>query len=84
MEYGGLPSLAPSRLTYDHYITGKAAINFPSLHATTGRWQYLAYWNSATGQAKISLLDRDAAVERIARQQCLNLLNAIEHQNIDD
>lgn len=43
------------RVTYDYYITGKAAINFPSLHTTTGGWHYLAYWNSMTGQAKVSL-----------------------------
>lgn len=44
-----------SRVTYEHYITGKAAINFPWIHTTSGGWHYLSYWNSAAGQAKVSL-----------------------------
>lgn len=43
------------RVTYVHYITGKAAINFPWIHATSGGWHYLSYWNSTTGQAKVWL-----------------------------
>jgi len=44
-----------SRVTYEYYITGKAAINFPRPHATSGGWHYLAYWNSKVGEAKVSL-----------------------------
>lgn len=43
------------RVTYLHCITAKAAINFPCTHTTSGGWHYLAYWNSMTGQAKVSL-----------------------------
>ena len=43
------------RVSYVHYITGKAAINFPRIHTTSGGWHYLSYWNSTTGQAKVSL-----------------------------
>lgn len=43
------------RVSYVHYITGKAAINFAWAHATSGGWHYLSYWNSTTGQAKVSL-----------------------------
>ena len=44
-----------SRVTYEHFITGKAAINFPRPHITSGGWHYLAYWNSEVGEAKVSL-----------------------------
>lgn len=44
-----------SRVTYEHYITGKAAINFPRLQSSTGGWHYLSYWDSTSGQAKVSL-----------------------------
>lgn len=44
-----------SRVTYDHYITGKADTNFPRPHATLGGWHYLAYWNSKVGEPKVSL-----------------------------
>lgn len=43
------------RVTYLHYITAKAAINFPWTHTTSGGWHYLSYWDSTTGQAKVSL-----------------------------
>lgn len=43
------------RVTYLHYITAKAAINFPWTHTTSGGWYYLSYWDSTTGQAKVSL-----------------------------
>jgi hypothetical protein len=42
------------RVTYDHLITVKAALNFSSLRTSAGGWHYLAYWNSGTGQAKAS------------------------------
>jgi hypothetical protein len=44
-----------SRVTYEHYITGKAAINFPWIRSTTGGWHYLSYWDKTAGQAKVSL-----------------------------
>ena len=44
-----------SRVTYEHCITGKAAINFPWPHSSTGGWHCLSYWDSTIGQAKVSL-----------------------------
>lgn len=44
-----------NRVTYEHYITAKAAINFPWPHATSGGWHYLSYWNREAGQVKVSL-----------------------------
>lgn len=44
-----------SRVTREHYITGKAAINFPFPGVTTGGWHYLSYWNREEGVAKVSL-----------------------------
>ena len=44
-----------SRVTREHYITGKAAINFPFPGVTTGGWHYLSYWDRAAGVAKVSL-----------------------------
>ncbi|WP_047573610.1 hypothetical protein [Pseudomonas syringae] len=44
-----------NRVTFEHYITGKAAINFPWINTTSGGWHYLSYWDSAVGQAKVSL-----------------------------
>lgn len=43
------------RVIAEHYITGKAAINFPWLGTTTGGWQHLPYWNIEAGLAKVSL-----------------------------
>lgn len=43
------------RVTYLHYITAKAAINFPRIQTTSGGWHYLSYWDSTTGQPKVSL-----------------------------
>lgn len=43
------------RVTYVHYITAKAAINFFWVHRSSGGWHYLSYWNSSTGKAKVSL-----------------------------
>lgn len=44
-----------TRVTKTHYITGKAAINFPWPGSTTGGWHFLGYWNRDTGQVKASL-----------------------------
>ncbi|WP_243055376.1 hypothetical protein [Pseudomonas sp. BP01] len=44
-----------SRVTREHYITGKAAINFPFPGVTTGGWHFLSYWDRAAGIAKVSL-----------------------------
>lgn len=43
------------RVTEEHYITGKAAINFPWLGSTTGGWHALGYWDRDAGQVKVSL-----------------------------
>ncbi|MEJ3588772.1 hypothetical protein [Pseudomonas bubulae] len=43
------------RVTREHYITGKAAINFPSFGGTTGGWHSMAYWDRDTGTSKVSL-----------------------------
>ncbi|WP_137163370.1 hypothetical protein [Pseudomonas asiatica] len=43
------------RVSREHYITGKAAINFPFPGVTTGGWHFLSYWNRAAGVAKVSL-----------------------------
>lgn len=32
------------RVTREHYITGKTAINFPDIESTTGGWHYLSYF----------------------------------------
>lgn len=42
------------RVTREHYITGKAAINFPS-NDDTGGWHFLSHWNRESGVAKVSL-----------------------------
>ena len=44
-----------SRVTREHYITGKAAINFPFPGVTTGGWHALAYWDRELGVCKVSL-----------------------------
>lgn len=44
-----------SRVTREHYITGKAAINFPLPGVTTGGWHFLSYWDRDAGVAKVSL-----------------------------
>jgi hypothetical protein len=44
-----------SRVTREHYITGKAAINFPFPGVTTGGWHVLAYWDRESGVCKVSL-----------------------------
>jgi hypothetical protein len=38
-----------------HYITGKAAINFPHPGCTTGGWHFLSYFDRDSGVAKVSL-----------------------------
>lgn len=42
------------RVSRENYITGKAAINFPSDY-DTGGCQWLSYWDHDTGVAKVSL-----------------------------
>ena len=39
----------------EHYITGKAAINFPRPQTTTGGWHFLSYFDREAGVAKVSL-----------------------------
>jgi len=36
----------------EHYITGKAAINFPHAGSTTGGWHFLSYFDREAGSAK--------------------------------
>lgn len=43
------------RLSRTHYITGKAAINFPHAGSTTGGWHFLSYFDRDSGVAKVSL-----------------------------
>lgn len=43
------------RVTREHYITGKAAINFPFPDVTTGGWHFLGYWDRDAGVCKVSL-----------------------------
>lgn len=43
------------RVSREHYITGKAAINFPSSEGVTGGWHFLSYWDRDAGVAKVSL-----------------------------
>ncbi|MDL2189198.1 hypothetical protein P5706_34070 [Pseudomonas sp. ChxA] len=43
------------RVSHQHYITGKAAINFPHLGSTTGGWHFLSYFDLESGVAKVSL-----------------------------
>lgn len=43
------------RVSFEHYITGKAAINFPHPESTTGGWHFLSYFDRDTGVAKVSL-----------------------------
>jgi hypothetical protein len=43
------------RVTREHYITGKAAINFPFPGVTTGGWHFMSYWNRDSGVCKVSL-----------------------------
>lgn len=44
-----------SRVTREHYITGKAAINFPYPGVTTGGWHVTSYWDRDSGVCKVSL-----------------------------
>lgn len=44
-----------SRVTREHYITGKAAINFPFPGVTTGGWHVTSYWDRDSGVCKVSL-----------------------------
>lgn len=43
------------RVSRTHYITGKAAINFPYAGTTTGGWHFLSYFDRDSGVAKVSL-----------------------------
>jgi len=43
------------RVSHQHYITGKAAINFPHPESTTGGWHFLSYFDRESGMAKVSL-----------------------------
>lgn len=44
-----------SRVSREHYITGKAAINFPLPGVTTGGWHFMSYWDRDSGVCKVSL-----------------------------
>ncbi|KAA0982694.1 hypothetical protein FQ192_31005 [Pseudomonas sp. ANT_J12] len=44
-----------SRITCEHYITGKAAINFASPGGTTGGWHSIAYFDRDSGVLKLSV-----------------------------
>ncbi|AXM95652.1 hypothetical protein ACU5P1_17215 [Pseudomonas plecoglossicida] len=44
-----------TRVSRDHYITGKAAINFPIPGVTTGGWHFTSYWDRVSGVCKVSL-----------------------------
>ncbi|MBC2688197.1 hypothetical protein [Pseudomonas kielensis] len=43
------------RVSLEHYITGKAAINFPHHESPTGGWHFLSYFDRDSGLAKVSL-----------------------------
>ena len=43
------------RVSRQHYITGKAAINFPHPGSSTGGWHFLSYFDREAGVAKVSL-----------------------------
>ncbi|MDU8420675.1 hypothetical protein RYA60_20685 [Pseudomonas syringae] len=43
------------RISCRHYITGKAAINFPHPGCITGGWHFLSYFGRDSGVAKVSL-----------------------------
>ncbi|WP_454564995.1 hypothetical protein [Pseudomonas sp. AIG] len=43
------------RVSRRHYITGKAAINFPLPGCITGGWHFLSYFDRDSGVAKVSL-----------------------------
>lgn len=44
-----------SRVTREHYITGKAAINFPFPGVTSGGWHSINYWDRESGVCKVAL-----------------------------
>ena len=43
------------RVSRTHYITGKAAINYPHAGSTTGGWHFLSYFDRDSGIAKVAL-----------------------------
>ncbi len=44
-----------NRVSRQHYITGKAAINFPCPGCSTGGWHFLSYFDRDSVVAKVSL-----------------------------
>ena len=42
-------------VSHKHYITGKAAINFPHPGSTTGGWHFLSYFDRDSGVATQTL-----------------------------
>ncbi|MEE4622363.1 hypothetical protein V2L00_01465 [Pseudomonas alliivorans] len=43
------------RVSRRHYITGKAAVNFPLPRCSTGGWHFLSYFDRGAGVVKVSL-----------------------------
>ncbi|MCO7624909.1 hypothetical protein NJC08_00590 [Pseudomonas fluorescens] len=43
------------RVSHTHYITGKAAINFPHPESNTDGWHFMSYFDRDSGVAKVSL-----------------------------
>ena len=43
------------RVSREHYITAKAAINFPRPQTTTGGWHFLSHFDREAGVVKVSL-----------------------------
>ncbi|WP_371929247.1 hypothetical protein [Pseudomonas sp. 43A] len=43
------------RVSREHYITGKAAINLPHAESTTDAWHLVLYFERETGISKVSL-----------------------------
>ncbi len=42
------------RVSRQHYISGKAAINFPHSGSTIGGWHFLSYFDRDSGVNKVS------------------------------
>ncbi|MGO3987224.1 hypothetical protein ABI582_22970 [Pseudomonas sp. SAS7] len=43
------------RVTQEHYITGKAAINFYWPGTTTGDWHRLSFWDKGASRVRVAL-----------------------------
>lgn len=43
------------RVSREHYVTGKAAINFPHSGSTTVGWHFLSYFDREAGVVRVSL-----------------------------